>query len=110
MQFRRAVSSRWSRAAVVLTVLALLTYTTVRTSPITAGLAPGSSFSSKTLNSSVSLKQRQFSFDDFNWTALVLTQIAPVPQGGHDVVPAESEDFPRRQFQGRYFDLPPPSK
>jgi hypothetical protein len=86
-----------------LVILALLVFTTIRTSPISAGLGPGSSLSSTTP------KQRQFIASDLGSIppALVQAEIAPLEQG--QAVPAEFDVASQQVFFARCSDLPPPS-
>lgn len=92
-----------SRIAAVLIVLTLLAFTTIRTSPISAGFEPSSSLSKTTT------KQRQLSVQDIGWIPPVVSLLAVVPDDCGDVVPAHSHDLASRPFFGRYFNLPPPT-
>lgn len=102
MQHDRFISLR-SKIAAVLIVFALLSFTTVRTSSIVAGIGPGSSLSKTTP------KQRQLSVTEISWIAPVVSQLAVVPLDCGDVAPAEFHRLPPRRFFGRYFNLPPPT-
>jgi hypothetical protein len=88
---------------VALVVLALLTFTTIRTSPISAGSEPGSSLSKTTP------KQRKLSVDDVSLTLPVLVKLAVAPPDYGNVVPAEFNDISSDYFSDRYFSLPPPA-
>lgn len=96
--------SRRSKAAVAMVILALLAFTTIRTSPLYTGLESGSSLSS------THPKQRQFRVSEVSWTAPVLSQatMAPLPSG--DAVLPECPDLPRECFFARCSDLPPPPR
>ena len=91
-----------SRVAVALVILALLAFTTIRTSPISAGTEPGSTLSKTTP------KQRKLSVEDFVWTATALTCLEFVPADYGRVVMREPAAPRPKQFLGRYFTLPPP--
>jgi hypothetical protein len=88
---------------VALVILALLTFTTIRTSPISTGSEPGSSLSKTTP------KQRTLSVDDVSLALPVLVKLAVAPPDYGNVVPAEFNDIPADFFPGRYFSLPPPT-
>jgi hypothetical protein len=102
MQSCRIVSGR-TRVAAVLVVFALLAFTTIRTSPISAGFGPSSSLSKTTP------KQRQLSIDEISWATPVVSQSAVAPRDCGNVVPAEFNDLSPDHFCGRYFSLPPPA-
>ncbi len=91
-----------SRIAVVLVILALLAFTTIRTSPITADYGSGSS-----LSKSIP-KQRHLSVEDFVWTATALCRLAFVSVDYGNVVPLEPNKRFLDPLSGRYFSLPPP--
>ena len=91
------------RLAVAFVVLALLAFTTIRTSPLSSGFGPGSSLST------THPKQRQFSASDFSWTAPVLTRTAVTSLEYGNVIPDEFEYPPREYFSERCSDLPPPT-
>jgi hypothetical protein len=92
----------WPRIAAVVLILALLAFTTIRTSALNTGFGPGSSLAKTTP------KQRHSRQQDFAWTqpALNLTTLVVLDSG--DVIPAESNDPISDHFLGRYFSLPPP--
>jgi hypothetical protein len=90
------------RVVVALVVLSLLAFTTIRTSPISAGVGPSSSLSNTTP------KQRHFSVTNFSLATPLLIQTDTAPLDHGNVVPAETESLPRVEFYGRYFSLPPP--
>jgi hypothetical protein len=102
MQRGGIVSGR-SRIAVALIIFALLAFTTIRTSPISAGIGPGSSLSDSTP------KQRHFLDEDFVSTSPVLVELAVAPVNYDNVVPTEFNELPPDHFFGRYFNLPPPT-
>lgn len=91
------------RLAVAFVVLALLAFTTIRTSPLSTGFGPGSSLST------THPKQRQFSASDFNWTAPVLTRTAVTSLDYGNVLPEGFEYLPREYLSERCSDLPPPT-
>lgn len=99
---RRRVS-RWGKVAVGLVILALLAFTTVRTSPIHSGHEPGCSLSS------LHPKQRHFRTSTLSWTEPVLLQTAAIPVMPGEALPAESLNLPRECFFARCSDLPPPA-
>jgi hypothetical protein len=91
------------RIVVTLVILALLAFTTIRTSPISAGIGPSSSLSAATS------KQRQFTVTDLSWIAPPLLPIVIARADNVEVVPAEFDDLPRRAFFPHCSDLPPPA-
>jgi len=97
----RIVSSR-SHVAIALVILALLAFTTIRTSPLSTGLEPGSSLSKTTS------KQRHLSIKKIVWTFPLLNNLAIVPLDYGDVIPVKLAEFSFDHFSGRYFSLPPP--
>jgi hypothetical protein len=84
-------------------MLALLAFTTIRTSSISTGIGPEASLSKTTP------KQRQFSARDFSWTTPVLVQTAIRPLHYDYVDPEGFRVLPHFYFCGRYFSLPPPA-
>jgi hypothetical protein len=88
---------------VALVILALLAFTTIRTSPISAGVGASSSLSTTTP------KQRQFYASHFSLTTPVLVQTAAAALDYGYLVPEEPGDLPEIDFFGRYFSLPPPA-
>ena len=100
---RAGIASNRSRVAVVLVIFALLAFTTIRTSPLSTGLEPGSSLSKTTP------KQRHLSVQEIVWAIPVLSSVAIVRFDYGEVVPAEISDFSCDFFSGRYFNLPPPT-
>jgi hypothetical protein len=99
---RVRIASGRSRVAVALVILALLAFTTVRTSPLSTGLEHGSSLSKTTP------KQRQLSVKKIVWTFPLLNDLAIVSLDYGDVIPVKLADFSCDHFSGRYFSLPPP--
>jgi hypothetical protein len=89
---------------ILLVIFAFLIFTTVRTSPISAGVGHGSSLSTSTP------KQRNFAVSQFSLPGLVVvrTSVAPPIYSIH-VLPAELEAFPHECFFPRCSDLPPPA-
>jgi len=67
---RAGIASNRSRVAVVLVIFALLAFTTIRTSPLSTGLEPGSSLSKTTP------KQRHLSVQEIVWAIPVLSSVA----------------------------------
>ena len=102
MQGTGVVSSR-SRVTIALVIFALLAFTTIRTSPLSAGLGSGSALSKTTP------KQRHLSAQEIAWTFPVLRILSPAPLDFCNVVPSELNDLSFDHFSGRYFNLPPPT-
>lgn len=101
MQRNRIVSGRL-RVAVAFVIFALLAFTTIHTSPISAGFGPSSSLSKTTP------KQRQSTVQDLAWAPPVLAMLTVVPLDYGNVFPADFNDPSSDHFSGRYFSLPPP--
>jgi hypothetical protein len=100
---RSRIASCRPRVAVAVVILAFLIFTTVRTSPITTGVGPGSSLTSTTP------KQRNFAISQFSLAGLVLVRtLVPPPSYSALAVPAEFKALPRECFFPRCSDLPPP--
>lgn len=89
------------RVAVTLVILALLAFTTIRTTPLYFGSGVDSSISK------LHPKQRHFCASEFGWTAPVL-QITFVPVEFAEVVPLQSGEPPHEPSFPRCSDLPPP--
>jgi len=87
--------------AIALAIFSLVLFTTVHTSPLSAGV--GSTVSHTTL------KQRQTTIPDLAWSRPVLDLIALVPLACCDLVLVEIQDPFSSFFFGRYFNLPPPT-
>lgn len=102
VQRGKAVSGKgW--AIIALVAFALLIFTTVHTSPISAGAADGSSLSKTTP------KQRESTVPDIASVQPVLDLLALVPVA-YGSVPVVEYHAPRSTpFFGRYFTLPPPT-
>lgn len=100
---RAGTVSAKARVAVALVIFALLAFTTIRTSPLTAGDESGSSLSKTTP------KQRHMSVKEIDWTPPVVIHPLVVRFDFSEVVPAEPDSVHGVQFSGRYFSLPPPA-
>jgi len=94
-----------SQFAVLLVVLALLLFTTVRTSPIYAGPESSSHGSSLT---QTHLKQRHLLGTDFVWVAPILELFGSAPRFVSRHIPAPNDDPRVDWFAGRCYDIPPP--
>jgi hypothetical protein len=86
----------------MLVILALLAFTTIHTSPLSSGVAPGSSLSKTTP------KQRHLSVQEMAWTFPVLSYLDYIPLDNGPVPPAKRDALCFDHFSGRYFSLPPP--
>jgi len=100
---RCKIESCRPRVVVALVILVLLAFTTIRTSPISAGVGPGSSLSA------TNPKQRQFSVDGLSWTTPVLVQTEFTSLDYANVFPEKPGDLPRPNIFNRCSDLPPPT-
>jgi hypothetical protein len=91
------------RAAVALVIFTLLVFTTVRTSPLSAGNGTASSLSKTTP------KQRHLSVKEIDVAVPFVTHLELVHIDLGDVVPAKLSTPDFDHFSGRYFSLPPPA-
>jgi hypothetical protein len=96
------IAASRSRVAVVLVIFALLAFTTIHTSPLSSGIAPGSSLSKTTP------KQRHLSVQEIAWTFPVLGYLEYIPLENGPVPPVKLIVVCFDHFSGRYFSLPPP--
>lgn len=86
----------------MLVIFALLAFTTIQSSPLSPGIAPGSSLSKTTP------KQRHLSVQEIAWTFPVLSFLEQIPVENGPVPPAKPHAACFDHFSGRYFSLPPP--
>jgi hypothetical protein len=101
MQSGGIAASR-SRVVVMLVIFALLAFTTIHSSPLSSGIAPGSSLSKTTP------KQRHLSVQELDWVFPVLSFLEQVPLCHGPVPPSQPDPVCFDHFSGRYFNLPPP--
>jgi hypothetical protein len=99
------VGGERSQFAVLLVLLALLLFTTVRTSPIYAGPESSSHGSSLT---KTPLKQRHLLATEFVWIAPILDLFGSAPRFVSRHIPAPHDDTRVDWFTGRCYDIPPP--
>jgi hypothetical protein len=99
----RGLLNRPTRLAVALVVLALVAFTSVRTTPLYSGLEPGSSLST------THTKQRQFRCCDVGFIPPRVVEFGPVAQVCAHLPVSTPASGVLQCFFPRCSDLPPPN-
>lgn len=93
---------RLLRVAVAMVIFTLLVFTTVRTSPIYAGVGHGSSLSKQTP------KHRHLLGKDFVVSQAVLIRLTTKTRCSDRAALPDLSQLPPSRLPGRYFNIPPP--